>query len=92
MWVQLPRRLHSPRKESSQASPRRCREQQARTTHRLQRGLGTKRRLKAVELLRGRIKRTLVELELGIQGALNVTESMEALASALNLNKVYAGL
>ena len=27
----------------------------------------------------------------GIAGALNVTEKMEALASALNMNKVYAG-
>jgi len=44
-----------------------------------------------MNILLGEIKRSLLELELGISGALNVTEKMEALASALNLNKVYAG-
>ncbi len=41
-----------------------------------------------MNILLNEIKRSLLELELGIQGALNVTEKMEALAAALNLNKV----
>ncbi|CAD7974700.1 unnamed protein product [Amoebophrya sp. A25] len=44
-----------------------------------------------MNILLGEIKRSLLELELGIAGALNVTEKMEALASCLNMNKVYAG-
>merc|ERR1719453_1124758 len=44
-----------------------------------------------MNLLLAEIKRTLVELELGIQGALNVTDKMEALAACLNLNTVFAG-
>jgi len=44
-----------------------------------------------MNILLGKIRGSLLELELGISGALNVTEGMEALALALNLNKVYTG-
>eukprot|EP00397_Hematodinium_sp_SG-2012_P000164 GEMP01000164.1.p1 GENE.GEMP01000164.1~~GEMP01000164.1.p1 ORF type:complete len:2602 (+),score=544.41 GEMP01000164.1:57-7808(+) len=41
-----------------------------------------------MNILLSAIRRTMLELELGISGALNVTEGMEALASALQLNRV----
>jgi dynein heavy chain len=44
-----------------------------------------------MNILLSTIKGTLLELELGIQGALNITDKMEALAEALNFNKVYSG-
>jgi len=43
-----------------------------------------------LNLLLHKIESSLLELELGIAGALNVTDAMEALAKALNLNKVDA--
>jgi dynein heavy chain len=45
----------------------------------------------AMNKLLSAIRSSLQELELGIQGALNVTDKMEALAVALNFNKVYPG-
>jgi dynein heavy chain len=36
------------------------------------------------------IRRSLTELEMGLSGALNITEQMEALAIALSLNRVPA--
>lgn len=41
-----------------------------------------------MNILLGEIKRSLLELELGIAGALNITDKMETLASCLMLNKV----
>jgi len=43
-----------------------------------------------MNLLLGDIKRSLLELELGIAGALNISDKMEALAGALMFNKVSA--
>lgn len=36
------------------------------------------------------IKTSLLELDAGLKGTLNITEAMESLASALNLNRVPA--
>ncbi len=44
-----------------------------------------------MNILLGAIKRTLLELELGIAGSLNITDKMEVLANALNFNKVAPG-
>jgi len=44
-----------------------------------------------MNVLLAEIKRSLLELELGISGALNVTDMMEALAEDLQTNKVNAG-
>ncbi|CAE7667372.1 unnamed protein product, partial [Symbiodinium pilosum] len=41
-----------------------------------------------MNLLVGTIRNSLTELELGISGALNVTEGMEALSTSLQLNRV----
>jgi dynein heavy chain len=38
--------------------------------------------------LLGEIKTSLLELDAGLKGTLNITEAMESLASALNLNRV----
>jgi len=43
-----------------------------------------------MNLLNGTIRNSLLELELGISGALNITDKMEALAKALALNQVFA--
>jgi dynein heavy chain len=43
-----------------------------------------------MNLLLNQLRQSMTELELGISGALNVTEKMEALASDLQLNKVNA--
>jgi len=43
-----------------------------------------------MNILLNEIKRSLLELELGIAGSLNITEKMEALAAALTFNKVSA--
>jgi len=43
-----------------------------------------------MNLLLGEIRSTLLELELGISGALNITDKMEALAAALGLGGVHA--
>merc|ERR1719316_693028 len=43
-----------------------------------------------MNLLVGSIRNSLLELELGISGALNVTDKMESLAKSLSLNQVYA--
>jgi len=39
-----------------------------------------------MNLLVGEIKRSLLELQRGLKGELNITEAMEALAKNLNLN------
>jgi len=44
-----------------------------------------------MNLLLDRMRTSMTELELGISGALNVTESMELLALDLQINKVNAG-
>jgi dynein heavy chain len=44
-----------------------------------------------MNILLGEIKRSLLELELGIAGALNITDKMELLAACLGLNKVNPG-
>jgi dynein heavy chain len=44
-----------------------------------------------MNILLSTIRGTMVELELGISGALNVTEKMEQLATDLQMNKVTAG-
>ena len=44
-----------------------------------------------MNLLLSTIRKSLLELELGISGALNITENMEQLAADLMLNKVNAG-
>merc|ERR1719359_1342037 len=43
-----------------------------------------------MNLLVGNIRQSLLELELGISGALNITDKMETLAKSLQLNQVYA--
>merc|ERR1719262_588032 len=43
-----------------------------------------------MNLVLGAIRSSLLELELGISGALNVTDKMEALANDLNMNSVNA--
>ena len=45
-----------------------------------------------MNILLTEIKRSLLELELGIAGALNVTDKMEALATGMGLNKVSSFL
>lgn len=37
------------------------------------------------------IRKTLIELQLGLQGALNITEAMEDLSTGLSVNRVPAG-
>lgn len=44
-----------------------------------------------MNLLLSKLRSSMTELELGISGALNVTESMEELATDLQINKVNAG-
>jgi dynein heavy chain len=41
-----------------------------------------------MNVLLGEIKRTLDDLKLGLTGALNITDAMEALQRSLNYNKV----
>merc|ERR1719247_3872121 len=43
-----------------------------------------------MNLLLSQLRSSMTELELGISGALNVTENMEALAHDLQMNKVNA--
>merc|ERR1719316_308475 len=43
-----------------------------------------------MNILLSTIRRTLTELELGISGALNISENMETLATDLQINKVNA--
>merc|ERR1719359_270980 len=43
-----------------------------------------------MNLLVGNIRQSLLELELGISGALNITDKMETLAKALGFNQVFA--
>merc|ERR1719420_2831704 len=42
-----------------------------------------------MNLLIQAIRNSLLELELGISGALNITDKMEALAKALGINQVF---
>jgi len=41
-----------------------------------------------MNVLLGEIRRSLIELQLGLEGALNITDKMEILTNDLALNKV----